>query len=629
MRRNFNGEPCFQGSRGFGYKIPREFGDPFAERHYESPHYGGSYNQFNDDYDQRIPRNEDYSRFDYADRFNGNGNFNAGRFNGNNNGNYNAERFNNHRNYNEVEGDVEQFMEMGNPFSRKHFAQRYGNSFSNNKNQKSSKWAEKYQAPAPCEVETSENYPNEIQIPEFEEPIIEESMPEPKWVKDIPKIKSTEMKCKLCNLMLSSQIVYEAHIQGKKHLKKVADAKQYSCDLCHTTMMSAQEQKEHNETEQHIESVKVAEFFEKQRQEEKELEKKKMESSKPFMTPEELQQIKSIANPVSQFKCDICNVTCNSQPNLDAHLVSKKHTKKVAEHNLNKKASAVQYSCQMCQFLCYSSEEHEAHSNSAEHLKLLGERAKAGTIQAPAVPYEVVAAGISKDELDVVPVKGADNMLWYTCETCNVKCNSLDNYKAHINSKKHKTKKNQPGAQLVDKKAKYSSEALRSSYTRFISAGGLGKKITGDPGSYCARCEIQFKTPTELEEHFLTLAHKNHNPYKKKLSFDTENAYKKAKLSNGESKKPTNNANSYQSVPQVSSNYGYGSYAEQQYQDQSAYQQYSTAYPTADYSNYYNSSGYNAQEYDPNNSYYKSSQTAYSANSQASSYSYAAPFYQH
>lgn len=50
-------------------------------------------------------------------------------------------------------------------------------------------------------------------------------------------------------------------------------------------------------------------------------------------------------------------------------------------------------------------------------------------IQTPAVPNEVMAAGIPKDELDVVPERGPDNILWYTCDTCNVKTNSLENYK--------------------------------------------------------------------------------------------------------------------------------------------------------------------------------------------------------
>lgn len=222
----------------------------------------------------------------------------------------------------------------------------------------------------------------------------------------------------------------------------------------------------------------------------------------------------------------------------------------------------------------------------------------------------------------------------------------------HINSKKHKTKATQPGAQLVNKKAKYSSEALRNSYTRFVSGGGLGKKITGDPGAYCARCEIQFKTPGELEEHFLTLAHKNHNPYKKKLFFDNEHSAKKAKLNNGVTSAITGNISTMskvrstaQATPLPTSDYGYGNYDHWQIQNTTRYSS-SSSYPgsyqtasSAYQANYQSPGSYGYSTtggYNTTSGYYSNkgytgydSQPAYSTESQPSSYSYSTPFYQH
>lgn len=65
-----------------------------------------------------------------------------------------------------------------------------------------------------------------------------------RWEKK-PKGINQEVKCKVCEISLSSQIVYEDHIAGKKHIKKAKDAKQYSCELCHTQMFTAEEQKVH------------------------------------------------------------------------------------------------------------------------------------------------------------------------------------------------------------------------------------------------------------------------------------------------------------------------------------------------------------------------------------------------
>lgn len=83
-------------------------------------------------------------------------------------------------------------------------------------------------------------------------------------------------------------------------------------------------------------------------------------------------------------------------------------------------------------------------------------------------------------------------------------------------------------------KQKYTSEYLRENYNRFVlSSSELSSKITGDPGAFCAKCEIQFETPIKLEAHFLTSDHKNFQPIKRKYCFNQEVAIaKKSKTQN-------------------------------------------------------------------------------------------------
>lgn len=99
----------------------------------------------------------------------------------------------------------------------------------------------------------------------------------------------------------------------------------------------------------------------------------------------------------------------------------------------------------------------------------------------------------------------------------------------HINSKKHKAKiQGVPVKTKQAQKQKYSSEYLRENYNRFIlSSSELSSKITGDPGAFCAKCEKQFDTPTNLEEHFLTPEHKNFQPIKRKYFFNQDFANNK------------------------------------------------------------------------------------------------------
>lgn len=65
--------------------------------------------------------------------------------------------------------------------------------------------------------------------------------------------------------------------------------------------------------EQHQESVKVAEFFEKQREEDPDIQKVKALAYKPpnLITQTDIEAIKSMSN-ILKYRCDLCNVNCNA-----------------------------------------------------------------------------------------------------------------------------------------------------------------------------------------------------------------------------------------------------------------------------------------------------------------------------
>lgn len=253
MRRQFNGgpEPPNYGRPGLRSRFPPECDDPFAERFYNSSIYGGG-GAFRDteEFDRGGACPDDYSGYNYP------------------------AKFDNNRGQSQM--IVENFFKMScnnadNPFQRKIYGKydlmdaspqqlnrsdyqyqntgrqddfqientRFGNNFT--------AFDEEFEEPVRKNLQsnpsTSQTFPvrysTEIAVPGWN----------PESNEKQEKYKVTEIKCKVCNIMLTSKGVYEVHIQGKKHLKKEADAKKFSCDLCCTQMFTMEDQKAHNESE--------------------------------------------------------------------------------------------------------------------------------------------------------------------------------------------------------------------------------------------------------------------------------------------------------------------------------------------------------------------------------------------
>lgn len=222
MRRQFNGgpKPSNYGS-GFRSRFPADFDDPFGKRSYESSFYGGAFRDSEprlhfkpyNSLDRGGPISDEYDRHAYPTNF-----------------------VNRSWNRSSSNMNVESFLQMGSNNSVGLMNRRvYGKS-----------------AIQDLQIENTKNGNNFTAFDEEPEstPIINNPVPE--WNCNTPqpeKYKAVEVKCKVCNITLTSKGVYEVHTRGKKHLKKEADSKKYSCELCCTQMFTMEDQKAHNESE--------------------------------------------------------------------------------------------------------------------------------------------------------------------------------------------------------------------------------------------------------------------------------------------------------------------------------------------------------------------------------------------
>lgn len=220
--------------------------------------------------------------------------------------------------------------------------------------------------------------------------------------------------------MCSSLATYNDHIKGKKHQKKEREARTYSCEVCSIFCVTADEQREHFETEMHAESVKVQEYLMSQA-EEKKKQKNQLVASEAGLTNSELEDIRnSQGDEYKWWSCDICCVKSNSEDMYQRHLDSKKHRSRFHDVEENKKKLIKEFSCGVCNYICTSAEERDVHVTSDEHLKIAFTTEKS---------HDMLESIADSDEPMVTPIRAADNTIWYPCALCDCKMNSLDNYK--------------------------------------------------------------------------------------------------------------------------------------------------------------------------------------------------------
>ena len=155
--------------------------------------------------------------------------------------------------------------------------------------------------------------------------------------------------CSICNITLIGEAQYNAHLEGKKHKKKMEspnkseNQSKFQCELCNVEIMGEEQYNKHLEGKKHKKKLETPNKSENQTkflcelcnveilgedQYNKHLEGKK--HKKKVENPNQ-----SFENNVqSKFQCEFCNVTICGEAQYNSHLVGKKHQKKVIGNSL-------------------------------------------------------------------------------------------------------------------------------------------------------------------------------------------------------------------------------------------------------------------------------------------------------
>ena len=176
-------------------------------------------------------------------------------------------------------------------------------------------------------------------------------------VTDNTSPKNTETikyHCEICNINLNSQIVYDQHLIGQKHLKKATQAKDektekkssdkisLKCDICQINNLSKYTHGQHLVGQRHIK--KLAELSNNGKSSVVISSKTEVISScEPAIASSTLTSIpivndsnnttvaKPLAKPLNNdFKCELCNVAVPTNDQLNIHLGGKKHLMKTS-----------------------------------------------------------------------------------------------------------------------------------------------------------------------------------------------------------------------------------------------------------------------------------------------------------
>ncbi|KAM1740179.1 hypothetical protein ACFX11_015784 [Malus domestica] len=250
-----------------------------------------------------------------------------------------------------------------------------------------------------------------------------------------PTVVVRSLRCDVCDIYCTSKPIYEAHIAGKKHQKKVAM--------------------------QHNPGVTAG----------AELETKRRKILRGGSTVDSVRV------------CTICNITCNSEEVYNKHLYGKRHKAQASLMALDggpyiaavrsqfngiwkkdpNKAKLVQSAwCEVCKINCNSNDAYVAHLVGKKHKKNLEQLGKskndgsASTSNAPSAATNAIIGPtknpgaessrasqpqVPKEDLETKKKKvisgGATASAVRTCTVCNVVCNSHTVFSSHLAGQKH------------------------------------------------------------------------------------------------------------------------------------------------------------------------------------------------
>lgn len=201
------------------------------------------------------------------------------------------------------------------------------------------------------------------------EQVTEESSRPKKMKTSSPPVSeaASGLFCSVCNLICTSSVVYDSHMQGKAHSSKVRAANmakngevgnKLGCSVCNIFVTSADALSTHLTGKQH---------------------KRKSER---------LQEVEEGL----VLHCELCGVTATDRPGLEAHLTGRKHMDKVGGKDSER-------FCSKCQVGVDTEEAWALHQEGEAHKLILAK------CRPKVIDYNTFEFGISGEKVDVKEVE--------------------------------------------------------------------------------------------------------------------------------------------------------------------------------------------------------------------------------
>lgn len=220
--------------------------------------------------------------------------------------------------------------------------------------------------------------------------------------------------CEFCDVTVTNKDIFETHRNGKKHAEKVRKiaegaaggaAAEKTCDVCQITVQSQDMMEKHMAGKKHQKKVSGDDSGDKPNGH-------KPSGDKPKAEP---------------IACDACGISVTSQALMDAHLIGKKHLKKVGGGDGGDGAPAAAkpppgtFTCDVCSVSVTCQQLLDMHMQGKKHLKATG--------AAPAAPAgQPTASPSPKKKYDPAEL---------TCNICCIQMNSPQMMATHLAGKSH------------------------------------------------------------------------------------------------------------------------------------------------------------------------------------------------
>ncbi|ONI08797.1 hypothetical protein PRUPE_5G201200 [Prunus persica] len=198
----------------------------------------------------------------------------------------------------------------------------------------------------------------------------------------------------------------------------------------------------------------------------------------------------SLWNSNGTNRCDVCNLSCSSKENYEAHILGKKHQKKIRmQYNPTAAASNVLNNISL-----------PSQTSSVGGQVIFGGSGVAAGVELETKRRKVVNGGAADDSMVV-------------CTICNVVCNSQEVYIKHLAGKRHKAQ-----ASLVAPNVGSYFAALQSEVTGIWNKDP--NKIKLVQSAWCEVCKVSCNSNDTYIKHLVGKKHQKNLEQLEKLKND-------------------------------------------------------------------------------------------------------------